>query len=199
MSYYTGTFLGGAHWFGVSFPKLQTFCEIFWGLHVDYSLYVKTMLTRIFCLISCKVIMTKLNFVFANSVVKSQNIVFANQPFLRKMLVLVFTINITLYIEKNLVEKLCKVLEMELCPKFSVSPKFVFEKSTFKVLHYIQRDFIHQQPGFSKDQTSMFKSLVINFISSSNIVTHSNGYIWSNNYFFIRVDAANVFLKFISL
>ena len=141
------------------------------------TVYTKTMLTRIFCLISCKVIMTKLNFVFANSVVKSQNIVFANQPFLRKMLVLVFTINITLYIEKNLVEKLCKVLEMELCPKFSVSPKFVFEKITFKVLHYIQRDFIHQQPGFSKDQTSMFKSLVINFISSSNIVTHSNGYM----------------------
>ena len=30
----------------------------------------------------------------------------------------------------------------------------------FKVLHYMQHDFIRQHPGLSKDQISMFKSLV---------------------------------------
>ena len=43
-----------------------------------------------------------------------------------------------------------------------ISPKFVFEKIKFKVLHYIQHGLIRQRPGVSKDQTSMFKSLVIN-------------------------------------
>ena len=74
-----------------------------------------------------------------------------------------FSSNISLYIEKNSLEKLCIVLEMELKTYTPVSPKFVFEKLKFKVLHYIQHDFSHQRPGFSKDQTSMFKSLVINY------------------------------------
>ena len=73
-------------------------------------------------------------------------------------------------------EKLFNVLEMELKTYTPVGLKFVFEKITFKVLHYIQHDFIRQRPGLSNDQISMFKSIVIN-ISSSNIV------------------AANVFLK----
>ena len=44
MSYYTAIFLVGAHRFGVPFPKLQTFSEIFWALHVNYSQYEKTIL-----------------------------------------------------------------------------------------------------------------------------------------------------------
>ena len=44
-----------------------------------------------------------------------------------------------------------------------VSPKCAFEKSKFKILHYIQHDFIRQHPGLSKDQGSMFKCLVINY------------------------------------
>ena len=59
-------------------------------------------------------------------------------------------------------EKLCKVLEMELKTYTPVSPKFFFKKIKFKVLHYIQGDFIHRRPGLSKDQTSMFKTFVIN-------------------------------------
>ena len=66
-------------------------------------------------------------------------------------------------------EKLFNVLEMELKTYTPVGLKFVFEKIRFKVLHYIQHDFIRQRPGLSKDQISMFKSIVIN-ISSSNIV-----------------------------
>ena len=43
-----------------------------------------------------------------------------------------------------------------------IGPKFV-EKIKFKAFHYIQHDFICQHPGLSEDQTSMFKSLVINY------------------------------------
>ena len=48
---------------------------------------------------------------------------------------------------------------MELKKYTPVGLKFVFEKIKFKVLHYIQ----HQRPGLSKDQASMFKTLVINY------------------------------------
>ena len=67
------------------------------------------------------------------------------------MLVSFFSSNIPLYIGKNPVEKLCKVLEMELKMYISVGFKFVFEKIKFEVLHYIQYDFIRQRPGLSKD------------------------------------------------
>ena len=40
-------------------------------------------------------------------------------------------------------------------------PKIPFEKMKFKVLHYIQDDFIRQRQGLSKDQASMFKCFVI--------------------------------------
>ena len=46
---------------------------------------------------------------------------------------------------------------MELKTYTPVSRKFVFEKIRFKVLHYIQHDFIRQRPRLSKDQTSLFK------------------------------------------
>ena len=73
------------------------------------------------------------------------------------MLVSFFNYDIPLYIEKNPVEKLCKVLEVELKKYTPVGLKFVFEKIKFKALHYIQHDFIRQRPGLSKDQISMFK------------------------------------------
>ena len=65
--------------------------------------------------------------------------------------------------------KLCQVLEMEIKMYIPVSLKFVLEKIIFKVLHCIQHDFICQRPGFGKDQSSMFKSLVINYF---NTATH---------------------------
>ena len=46
-------------------------------------------------------------------------------------------------------EKLCKVLEMELLTYTPVGLKFVFEKIEFEVLHYIQYDFVRQRPGLS--------------------------------------------------
>ena len=51
---------------------------------------------------------------------------------------------------------------MELKTCIPVSPKFVLEKIKFKISHYIQHDFICLHPGLSKDQISMFKSLVSN-------------------------------------
>ena len=85
-----------------------------------------------------------------------------NEPFLYKILVSFFSSNIPLYIEKNPAEKLCKALEMELKTYSPVGPKFVFEKIKFKVLPYIQHDFVYQRLGLSKDQAKMFKSFLIN-------------------------------------
>ena len=78
------------------------------------------------------------------------------------MLVSSFSSNVPRYTEKNSVEKLCKVLDMELKMYTPVSPEFVFEKIKLKVLPYIHHDFICQCPGLSKDKSRMFKSLVTN-------------------------------------
>ena len=64
MSYYTATFLVGAHRFGVPFPKLQTFSEIFWALHIDYSQYEKTILGILVYLFVYEVTTTKVIFRF---------------------------------------------------------------------------------------------------------------------------------------
>ena len=58
-------------------------------------------------------------------------------------------------------EKLCKVLEIELKTYAQVDPKLFFENIKFKILHYVQHDFICQRPGLSRDQISIFKSLFI--------------------------------------
>ena len=105
---------------------------------------------------------TKFSFL-QNSALKSQHALFANESFFRKMLVSFFSSNIPLHIEKTPMEKLCKVLKIELKTYTPVGLKWVFEKIKFKVLHYIQHDFIWQHPELSKDQTSMLKNLTINY------------------------------------
>ena len=72
-------------------------------------------------------------FDFRNSVVKLQHVLFENEPFLHKMLVSFFSSNIPLYIGKNPMEKLCKVLEMELKTYTPIDLKFVFEKIKSKI------------------------------------------------------------------
>ena len=62
LSYYTATFLVGAH--GVPYPKLQAFSEIFWALHIDYSQYEKTILAIFVHLFIYEVTTTKVNFGF---------------------------------------------------------------------------------------------------------------------------------------
>ena len=64
MSNYTATFLVGAHRFGVPFPKIQTFSEIFWALLIDNSQYEKTILEIFVYLFIYEVTMTKVNFRF---------------------------------------------------------------------------------------------------------------------------------------
>ena len=64
MPYYAATFLVGVHRFGVPFPKLQTFSEIFWTLHIDYSQYEKPMLGIFVYLFIYEVATTKVNFRF---------------------------------------------------------------------------------------------------------------------------------------
>ena len=98
MSYYTATFLVGAHRFGVLSPKLQKFSEIFWALHIDH-INTKDDI-RNFCL-----------FVY----LRSYNEYYKSIS------------NIPLYIGKNPVEKLCEVLEMEPKMYTPVSLKFFFE------------------------------------------------------------------------
>ena len=86
-SYYTGTFLVGAHLFWVPFPKLQTFSEKLWVLSIDYSLYEKTILGVLFICSFAKLQRQKKISVFTNNAVKLQHVLFANKPFLRKMLI----------------------------------------------------------------------------------------------------------------
>ena len=64
MSYYTATFSVGVHRFGVPFPKLQTFSEIFWALRIDYSQYEKKLLGIFVYLFIDEVTTTKVNFRF---------------------------------------------------------------------------------------------------------------------------------------
>ena len=64
MSYYTAIFLVDAHRFGVPFPKLQTFSETFWVLHIDYSQYKKIIQGTFVYLFIYKVTMAKVNFCF---------------------------------------------------------------------------------------------------------------------------------------
>ena len=183
---HTATFLVGAHRFGLSFLKLQTFSEIFSALHIDYSQNEKEILEIFVYLFIC--LFTTLQrqkyiFVFRNSAVKPQHVLFENKPFLRKMIVSFFSCNVSLYTEKNPVEKLCKVLEMELRKYTPVNLKFGFEKIQFKILHYIQHDFIRERPGLVKITLACSKALLL-IISCSNIATHSNGYIKGEKYFF---------------
>ena len=61
---HTLTFLVGAHRFGAPFPKLQTFSEIYWALHIDYSQSEKLILGIFVYLLIYEVTMKKVNFLF---------------------------------------------------------------------------------------------------------------------------------------
>ena len=84
---------------GVPFPKLQTFSGIFWVLPIDYSLYGKTVLGIFNFYKQCSQAATRL---------------ICERAILAQNAIIVFNSNIPLYIEKNPLEKLCKILEMEL-------------------------------------------------------------------------------------
>ena len=72
---------------------------------------------------------------------------------------------------------------MELKMYTPVRLKLVFEKIKFKVLHYIQHNFIRQRPEPNKDRLACSQALLLT-ISISNIVTHCIGHIKRDKYFF---------------
>ena len=89
--------------------------NIFWnilGFTYDYSIYVKTIVGIFVYLLISRVKTRKKKIIFTSSAVKMQHVLFANEPFLRKILVFFFSSNIPLYTEKYPVGKLCKVLKM---------------------------------------------------------------------------------------
>ena len=133
---------------------------MFWVLPIAYSLYKKKTLGIFIYLFVCKVKTIKVNFRFYKQCSQAETRLICERAILSFC-----SSNIPLYIGKYPVEKFRKVLEMELKTYIPVSSKFVFEKIIFKVLHYIQHDFIRQRPKFSKDQASMLKSLVINYFT----------------------------------
>ena len=162
MLYYTATFLVGAHRLEFHFQNCRYFLTYF-GLYILTTINTKND-TRNFSLFVClRSYNNKSKFPFLETVPPNRiTSCLRMSHFLRKMMVSFFSSNIPLYIGKNPLEKLCKVLEMKLKTYIPVSIKFIFEKLKFKVLHYIQHDSIRQRPGLSKDQINMFKSLVIN-------------------------------------
>ena len=139
--------------------------NIYWnilGSTYWLCLHEKTVLGNFVYLFIWEVTATKVNFRFYKQCSQATTrLIFKGATFAQNASI-VFCSNIPLYIEKILEEKLRKVLEMELKTYTPVDPKFGFEKMKFKVLHYIQHDFICQCQGLSEDQISMFKSPVIN-------------------------------------
>ena len=141
------------------------------------------------------------------------HLLFANELFLRKMLVSFLSSSIPLHIKKNPMEKLCKVLEMELKMYTPVGPKFVFKKIKFKVLHYNQHDSFTNAKGSVKIILSCLKVLLsINCFDRRLWNTFKNLLWWSHKrqqillfdkrqqiFTFIKVGAANVLLKFTNL
>ena len=130
-----------------------------WWLAEEYLFAVLYLLTTVYTrktilgifvyLFISRVTTIKVNFVFTNSAVNVQHILFATKPFLHKTLVYFLSSNIPFYIEKKTVKRLCKVLEMELKTYTPVNSNFVFEKIKFNVSHYIQHNFTC--PGLCKD------------------------------------------------
>ena len=99
------------------------------------------------------------------------------------MLVSFFSSIIPLYIGKNPVEKLCKALGMELKTYTPVGLKFVFQK--IKLNFCIIFNMISFINAYSSVKIiSACSKVLLLTISSSKIVTHSDGYIKGDKYFF---------------
>ena len=88
----------------------------------------------------------------------------------------------------------------------SVGPKFVFEKIKFKVLHYIQHDFICQRLGFRLSCPKFSYQLVTVIVDYEILLrTYSDDHIKGNKYlfsikgnkdlYFIKRCVANVLLQ----
>ena len=104
-------------------------------------------------------------FVFTNSAVKQQHVLFANECLLCKILITERAL-ILVYILKKSLAKIMKSYENGTSIAYifnytPVGPKFVFKKIKFKVLHYIQHDFIFQRLGSVKVRLARSKVLLL--------------------------------------
>ena len=130
-----------------------------------FGLYIGKNNTRNFCLfVYLRSYNDKSKFSFLETE-QSSAVIFENEPFLRKMLVSIFSSNIPLYIGKIPVEKLCKVLEMELKTYTPVVLKFDFEKIKVKVLQFNMILFLKAQ-GLVKIRSACSKALLLTILSS---------------------------------
>ena len=113
------------------FQNWKHFLEYF-GFYLLTTIYIKKNDARSFCLfVYFQSYNNKSkNFVFINCAVKKQHVLYANKEFLHKVLVLYFSSNIHLYIEKNPMEKLYKILEMKLKMYTPVSPSISFSRKS---------------------------------------------------------------------
>ena len=130
---------------GFHIQNCKRFLEYFGFYLFDYSLYEKNSNRIFFICLFPKLQRQKINFVFKSSGVKPQHVSFRNDPFLGKVLISLFIDLIFFYtLKKNLVEKLGKIMEMERKTYTPVGTWFIFQKTKFNVLAYIQHDFICQ-------------------------------------------------------
>ena len=133
------------------------------ALHIYYFQYEKKQCQEFFLFVYLQSYNDKIKFSFLETMWSS-----CSTSYLRmshsctKCQYCCFALIYPLYIRKILWENY-KVLKIELKMYSPVGLKFVFEMIKFKVLDYIQYDFMHQYSRFSKDQMSMFKSLFINY------------------------------------
>ena len=129
-------FLGSSR-LGVPFSKLQNFSGIFLVLPIDYSLYEKN--TRNFCLfVYLQSYNHKSKFLFLQAVQLSHDTSYIwTSHFCVKCWNCFLALMFLHTLKKNPVGKISKVLEMEIETHTLVNPKFIFENTKFKVLHYI--------------------------------------------------------------
>ena len=126
MSYYTGIFLVGAHWFGVPLPKLPTFSGILWFSSTYWLQSIRKNGNRNFCLFFYfQTYNGKSKFSFLHTVQsRSGTSYLRTSHFSVKCRWYRFLALIFLYTLK----KILKILEMELKTYTLVGPKFVVEK-----------------------------------------------------------------------
>ena len=129
MSYYTATFLVGTHWFGVPFPKLQTFSRIFWVPPVNYSLYEKTI-RNVFLFVYLGSCNNKSKFSVFQTVQSSCNTSYLQMShFCEKCWYFFLALIFLNPLKKNPIEKLCDILEMKLKKYTHSWPKIHFWES----------------------------------------------------------------------
>ena len=127
----------------------------------------------------------KKTFVFRNSAVKPQHVLFENEPFFCAKCQYRFLALIFLYTLKNIRWKnyvrFCKIMEIEL----RTYTFLFFRKSNLKFcIIFKMISFVNVHCSV-RIRSACSKAMLLT-VSSSNIVAHSNGYIKGDKYFFFK-------------